>query len=104
MAFKFFLYVNPINLRQNIILNIIKYNLIRSCSGSMPAGRVYHRICYVILFYAGDRTDKILMGLYRENIPEADYRIHLDNLLRLACQAAKNQGFTEWKPARMTGG
>ena len=49
-------------------------------------------------------SNEALMGLYQENIPEADYRVHLDNLLRPTYQAAKNQGFTEWKPSLIVGG
>ena len=49
-------------------------------------------------------SNEALMGLYQENIPEADYRTHLDNLLRPTYQAAKNQGFTEWKPSVIIGG
>ncbi len=49
-------------------------------------------------------STEALMGLYQENISEEDYRIHLDNLLRPAYQAAKNQGFTEWNPSFTAGG
>ena len=49
-------------------------------------------------------SNEAMMGLYQRNIPEADYRIHLDNLLRPTYQAAKNQGFTEWNPTFIAGG
>ena len=49
-------------------------------------------------------SNEAMMGLYQRNIPETDYRIHLDNLLRPTYQAAKNQGFTEWNPTFTIGG
>ena len=49
-------------------------------------------------------SNEAMMGLYQRNIPESEYRVHLDNLLRPTYQAAKNQGFTEWNPALVIGG
>ena len=49
-------------------------------------------------------SNDAMMGLYQRNIPEPDYRTHLENLLRPTWQAAKNQGFTEWNPSFPTGG